>query len=137
MIKKRVEQELGSRADCTAVLAELCRVIPANSSLMTLEFKTVKVQVVEQGSWRPADAAGRRPAVPAPAPVQPPQPERSDRRIRVLLTGMAPTDVDVANLMGQLAACPLFENVHMGYSKPVRFRERPAREFEISFLLAR
>ncbi len=59
------------------------------------------------------------------------------RRVRVVLAGLAPTDVDVANFIGQLSASPLFENVNMGYAKTVRFRGRSAREFQASCYLAK
>ena len=52
------------------------------------------------------------------------------KRVLLVIDGMAPNDVDVANFIGQLSACPLFEDVHMGYAKTVRFRGAEAREFQ-------
>ena len=54
-----------------------------------------------------------------------------------MLTGMAPTDVDVANFIGQLSASCLFKNVNMGYAKTVTFQRRSAKEFQASCYLAK
>jgi hypothetical protein len=54
------------------------------------------------------------------------------KRVRLMLTGIAPGDVDVANFIGQLSASPLVEDVNMGYAKTVEFRGRLAREFQAS-----
>lgn len=44
LIKKQIDDELGSRADCTAALAELCRVTPESMALRSLALATVEVQ---------------------------------------------------------------------------------------------
>jgi len=50
---------------------------------------------------------------------------------------MAPTDVDVANFIGQLAGSRLFEGVNMGYARNVTFRSRSARQFQVSCYVIR
>lgn len=129
MIKKQIDEELGSRADCTAVLAELCRITPPNMALASLELKAVDVEVNPVGSSRRSGrgSAGARATRKA----------RTVRRLRLILTGLAPSDVDVANFIGQLAASCLFEDVTMGYAKSVEFEDRTAREFQASCFLAR
>ncbi len=132
LIKKRIDEELGSRADCTGVLAELCRVMPANVSLLSLELKTIELRAEAEGTGRRSrsgSAAGRRPQEPSGPGVL--------RRVSLKLTGLAPTDVDVANFIGQLSASCLFEDVNMGYAKTVSLRGRPAREFQANCFLAR
>jgi Tfp pilus assembly protein PilN len=122
LIKKRIDDELGSRTDCTAVLAELCRITPPNVSLVSLEMSAVEVPVKEDAgsassihrSSRARGAAGGQ------------KPLRAVRRLRLVLTGLAPTDVDVANFIGQLSASWLFEEVNMGYARNVGFRDRTA-----------
>ncbi len=131
LIKKRIDEELGSRADCTGVLAELCRVAPLNVSLVSLELKTVELRVKEVKpsgrTSRSAVAAAGKSSDGAAPPV---------RRVRLMLGGLAPTDVDVANFIGQLSASCLFDDVTMGYVKTVTFRERPARQFQARCYLA-
>lgn len=129
LIKKQIDSELGSRTDCTAMLAELCHLMPRNMSLASLELKPVEIRVepdhpVNRSSRRPARGGRRSEA-------------KVIRRVRVVLAGLAPTDVDVANFIGQLSASPLFENVNMGYVKTVRLGGRPAREFQASCYLAK
>jgi hypothetical protein len=47
--------------------------------------------------------------------------------------------MDVANFIGQMAGCPLFEDVNMGYSKTIEIdgQRRKARSFLVSCLLVR
>ena len=118
LIKKRIDGELGSRADATCVLAELCRLMPSNMALLSLELKTVSV-------------AGEDKAHAASDDIE------NGRRVRLVLTGIAPTDVDTANFIGQMSTSCLFEDVNMGYSKNTTFKGRLAREFQASCLLAR
>jgi Tfp pilus assembly protein PilN len=129
LIKKQIDSELGSHTDCTAMLAELCHLMPRNMSLASLELKPVEITVepdypAKRNARRPV-RGGRRSA------------GRVVRRVRVVLAGLAPTDVDVANFIGQLSTSPLLENVNMGYAKTVRFRGRSAREFQASCYLAK
>src|SRR4030042_336323 len=59
LIKKRIDEELGSRTDCTAVLAELCRVTPPDTALTRLDLKTVEIQAKEPDRPAGAPAAAR------------------------------------------------------------------------------
>jgi Tfp pilus assembly protein PilN len=132
MIKKRIDEELGSQVDCTTLLAEFCRLMPRNVSLVSMDLKTVEMNAQD------ASASARGKGAPAV------------RRFRLVITGLAPTDVDVANFIGQISASPLFEDVNMGYTRPVVFRQgrsvasprdaepqRNAREFQASCYLVR
>jgi Tfp pilus assembly protein PilN len=132
LIKKRIDEKLGSRTDCTAVLAELCRLVPVNMALASMDLKTIEVRVK---AAKPPQPSLSRTAVPAAKASE--ETEEVVRRVRLVLTGLAPTDVDVANFIGQLAACCLFEDVNMGYAKTVDFRGRSAREFQVSCYLAK
>ncbi len=125
MIKKRIDGELGSRTDCTAVLAELCRVMPANVSLRSLEMQTADFKT---------DNKSARPVVDSSAAQRS---EEGVKRVRIVLEGLAPTDVDIANFIGQLSSSCLFEDVNMSYSKSIPFRGRVAREFQASCYLAK
>jgi len=132
MIKQRIEADLGSRTDCTAVLAELCHVLPQNMALVSLELRATNVAAgsgsgghTTHQSARPVVASGHQGA------------RSTVRRARLVITGLAPTDVDVANFIGQLSASCVFENVNMAYAKTVTFQDRTAREFQASCYLAR
>lgn len=140
LIKKQIDEELGSRTDCTAVLAELCRITPENVAMASLDLQTVELSAeasAHSGRSAPLSVRAlrgarptvvRKPAVAAATGV---------RRVRLVVTGLAPTDVDVANFIGQLSSSRLFEDVNMGYTKTVVFRGRSAREFQASCHLAK
>jgi len=128
LIKKRIDDELGGRTDCTAILAELCRVVPASLALVSLDLQAVEVTQTSGGdasrqwSARPVVSGGGRSSVVV-------------RRVQLVITGLAPSDVDVANFIGQLSASCLFEDVNMGYARTVDFGGRMAREFRASCYL--
>jgi Tfp pilus assembly protein PilN len=140
LIKKQIDEEIGGRTDCSVVLAELCRITPSNIVIISLDLRTVELSTEASASGRLSSRAiganrGARPTVArksrpkgAGAPV---------RRTRLVVTGLAMNDVDVANFIGQLSARRLFENVNMGYTKTVTFRRHSAREFQTSCYLRR
>lgn len=126
LIKKRISDQLGSRVDALDVLSELQRIQPISMSLTDLNIETMAVgKSTVSPSHKRRRGAAARPAGPAL------------HRVRLVLTGLAPRDVDVANFIGQLSASRLFENVTMGYAKNVDFRGRDAREFSTSCYVAR
>ncbi len=140
LIKKQIDEEIGGRTDCTVILAELCRITPSNIVIVSLDLQTVDLSAEASRSGKSHSRAtgshrGARPTVArkgrfkdAVAPV---------RRARLTVTGLAMSDVDVANFIGQLSARRIFENVNMGYTKTVTFRQRSAREFQASCYLTR
>lgn len=132
MIKKRISDRLGSRVNTMDVLRELQRLLPAGMSLTDLTLETMEVRS------RPTPLGNaRRSARAAVTADVARETERVVHRVRLVLTGLAPTDVAVANFIGQLSASQLFEEVAMGYAKNVRFREQDAREFQVSCYVAR
>jgi len=136
LIKKRIDSELGSGTDCSAVLAELCRLTPTNMALTSLDLQTVEVAASELGGAS-GSTVGSRAAVRNRPTRGAAGTGRGVRRVKLDLTGLAPTDVDVANFIGQLSASPLFVDVRMGYSRSVSYRGRTAREFQATCHLAR
>jgi Tfp pilus assembly protein PilN len=130
-IKQRISRELGSRLAVSAVLAELGRVLPEKAALTSLEYSTVD--------------AHHAPAVQSTVPIVAASAAEAaarasgEKRVRVVIAGVAPDDLDVADFLGGLSASPLFSDVQMGFSKTVMLDEgrREARGFEVSCLLAR
>ncbi len=130
MIKKRIDDHLGSRVNALDVLAVLQTVMPASIALTELDLEAMEVP----DNRKPKTLeAWQRPAVGGRAP----RPAGKIRRVRLKITGLAPTDVDVANFIGQLSASPLFEDVNMGFARNVTFRDRTARQFQASCYVAR
>jgi len=131
MIKKRIDDQLGSRANALDVLSELGRLLPRSVAIYSLDLAAVDVRV-------PVRSAARTEAGRATAFSQGPrEKDQIVKRVRLELTGLAPTDVDVANFIGQLSASPLFEDVNMGYTKDTDFADRSARQFNVSCYIVR
>jgi len=130
MIKKRIDDHLGSRVYALDVLAELERTLPQSIFLTNLAMEAVEIRIpikpAEQDSNQ-AVAAGN----------QPQDKEKVVKRIRLSVTGLAPTDVDLADFIAQMSAARLFEDVSMGYAKNVEFRGRTVREFQASCYVVR
>lgn len=130
-LKKRINDHLGSRFNVVVVLAELERLMPNSMSLVNLHVETVE----QSNQVTPALV---RPG-PRPLVVSAPQAaaEQTVKRLRLVITGVAPTDVDVANFIGQMATSRLFEEVTMGYTKNVTYRGKMAREFQATSYIVR
>ena len=129
-VVRRIEEDLGSRINILDVLAELQRVAPEGILLTNLSVETMEVRQEIQR----ASVSGRR-AKSAGSPAK--NEEAVVKRVRLMITGLSPADVEVANFIGQLSSSPLFEDVNMGYARNVSFRGRQAREFQTSCYIAR
>jgi Tfp pilus assembly protein PilN len=129
MIKKRIDDTLGSRANALEVLSELERTLPESIVLTSLTLEAVEVRT-PIGRSASGDA-------PVPAGGTPAPKEKVSKRVRLVFTGMAPTDVDVANFIAQMSAGRLFEDVSMGYARNVEYRGRTVRDFQASCYVAR
>jgi Tfp pilus assembly protein PilN len=131
-IKQRISRELGSRLAVNAVLSELGRLLPEKASLTGLQYSTVDIRrpgpSARNAGNAPvtaAEAGGRTGAV-------------TEKRVRLVIDGITPDDLDVADFLGRLSASSLFSEVQMGFSKTVPLDEnrREGRGFEVSCLLA-
>ena len=58
-----------------------------------------------------------------------------ERRLKVRIQGVCPTDVDLANFMTQLATIPFFEQVSITYAREKSENNHVMREFEVTFSL--
>jgi len=123
--KKQIDDELGSRISMGDIIAELSRLLSTSMSITELSFEAVEIPVAVQPADGGDQSSGRaRSADKGKGKV------RTVNRVLVVINGLARSDVDVANFIAQVSACPLFENVNMGYTRPVVFREQEAREFQ-------
>jgi Tfp pilus assembly protein PilN len=130
MVKKRIVEHLGTRTGPMDIMGALDQVVPESVALTSLNVETVDVRISVRRAAELSMGGRATPAGAAPA-------ERTVKRVRMVITGLAPNDVDLANFIGQLSACPLFEDVNMGYAKNVEFRGRAARQFQVSCYVVR
>jgi hypothetical protein len=64
------------------------------------------------------------------------QQERStNRRVKMRMQGVAPTDSDLASFLAKLTAKPFFSAVAVTYSRPRSEDGHVMREFEVTFVL--
>jgi Tfp pilus assembly protein PilN len=122
LLKEQISDRLGSRAGALDVLAELERLLPTGVSLTSLNLDGVQLTL---GTELVRD---RGPARPVGLPPR----ESTVNRLQLVLTGIAPGDVEVASFIGQMTASPLFEDVNMGYIRGQVVQGRRAREFQVS-----
>ena len=127
MVKKRVDDSLGTRVNAMDILGELQQATPDRLTLTGMTIHATELPVAGAPSGGPRVAGAPGPAEEMPVA----------RRLRLVLTGLAPSDIDVANFIGQLAASPLFEDVNMGYAKTIVHRNHEAREFQASCFVVR
>jgi len=74
---------------------------------------------------------------PAKTDARPTDPVLDRGPTRVVLTGVAGTDVQVGVLFGRLAEAPLFHDVKLSFSRETQQAGRQMREFELTFTLQR
>jgi Tfp pilus assembly protein PilN len=127
---KRIDEQMGSRVNVVDALAEIGKLLPRQVSLSNLSFEAAEVKGSLENSGESAGPSAR--AVPVSGAR-----EQAVKRVRVMLTGLAPSDIDVANFIGQLSGSPLFEDVNMGFVRAIDFRGHTGREFQASCYLIR
>ncbi len=125
LVKKSIGDQIGNRASALDVLSELQTLVPPELTLMELKSETTLV-----ASRSDMSNSSARPVAGA-APVPPMQ------RTRLVIRGIAPSDIEVANFIGQLASSPLFEGIRMGYSRVGEHAGRDVRQFEVRLMVAR
>jgi Tfp pilus assembly protein PilN len=131
--KQQISEQFDTRLTARDVLAELGHRLPESMALtdLSLEADSVLLDPAEPASVLNA-SSGR------PMQVAPPATSRQRiTRIRLVITGLAPSDVDIANFVGQLASSPLFEDVNMGYTREIQFQGKTARQFKATCYTAR
>lgn len=122
MIKERVSETLGSRVNVLDVTYELERLLPEGMFLKNLRLETIDYHPRASGGARAS--SGRKKG-------------KSVKRVRLTMIALAPSDVSVANFIGQLSASPIFEDVMMGYTNKRIYRKRFAQEFQTSCYVVR
>ena len=130
LIKERISKTLGSRVGVLDITHEIERLLPASMFLKDLRLETIEYQSRSADTGR-VNSSRRATAGPGRTRT------KAVKRVRLTITGLAPSDVSVANFIGQLSTSPIFEEVGMGYTKKTVYRKRIAREFKASCYVVR
>jgi len=133
--KRQINDHLGSRFDAVDILGELQEVTPERIALTSLMLHATEMPKMASASSRGSRGGGIRRAGKGKAADGEGAP--ISRRMRLVVTGLAPSDIDVAGYIAQLATSLLFEDVNLGYTKTIEHERREAREFQISCFLER
>lgn len=112
----RLIQELQSPASCVTTLQRIAELLPEHVVLRQLQLT--------------CGASGN--LHPEMGPVLKREPESSGA-VRMVLTGLAPSQVDIAVLVGRLSGCREFANVRLDYSKAAELELHQVHEFRVTF----
>lgn len=119
----QIASKLGIHVGAARLLATLDTLMPPQMSMLDISLQTE--EQLSPAAQVSALAAAR--AAQSDQPI--------DRRLRVKLLGVAPTDEDVANFLARLSTVSFFEQVSMSYSRDRVERGHTMREFEVTFTL--
>lgn len=125
------------------LLGELVRRMPEKVSLVDLDLRSEPIKMPRP---RPAAevadeprskaAASRRKAKPDGEPAAPPKPEPVRFAVTVLLTGIAPTDLDLSRYLQALGEFDLLESVRLEVSEEKQVLGVPSRQFRIAIRIS-
>lgn len=123
----------------TFLFAELINRMPSTLSLFDCVMETKKVPVKRAppaSKTALGNKAGAKPAAAAPAkpgaPKEPPPPETT---VRIALTGVAPTDEQVAQYIARLQDSPLLKDVNLMFSEEMVIDTQLMRKFMVEMYL--
>jgi Tfp pilus assembly protein PilN len=112
-----VVEKLGPHVPAARLIEVLDEAMPHEISLLELS------QTIEERS-RPAPPADRGAAAPAPGLL---------RRLKLTVSGVAPTDVELATFLARLASLHNVEEVSLAYVRDRSQSGRIMREFAVTF----
>lgn len=117
-LREQVIASLGYPVEMTRLLQTIDSVMPREMSL--LDFSCNTEEQIRQPNIVAARAAAEKEKL-------------VDRRLRVKLVGVAPSDVDLANFLAGLTNVPFFEQVSVTYARDKTDAGHIMREFEVTF----
>lgn len=115
----RARDRLKTAVPTTSIMALIAELMPPSMGLksLTLLGEPVNPAPIQKKKPRPAKKASQAQTV---------------KPLRLLLEGFAPNDLTIATFIGRLDKRPLFDNVELAFSRPVRREALLAREFQIT-----
>ena len=133
--KAQMASELLERVPRSYLLAALTNALPASDSLtevklLTSRPKVAKATTKHKSKFRARRAARAAGAKKAETPAKRPPPE-----VSVEVTGLALTDVHVAQFISRMHNCPLMRSVELAYSEQEEVDEAVVRKFLVTMEL--
>jgi hypothetical protein len=124
--KAKVTGMLLERVPRSLVLAELINNMPPTLSLLEIFADTKQVEV-----RAPVQTAMQQARVTRQAAAAPAEPQIIPTEVTLVLIGVAPTDVEVAQYMGALGRSPMFTGVDLKFSEQTQVEGRVMRRFRV------
>jgi Tfp pilus assembly protein PilN len=122
---------LVERVPRSNLLAEFTNSLPAGTSLLDMALES-RVKAAPAAPAPDPRAAKKKANGNAPAAPPPPAPVQYD--VHIKLTGVADTDVQVAQFMSKLSACPLVKDVNLVITDAFKHEDREMRRFQIEMV---
>jgi Tfp pilus assembly protein PilN len=125
MLRRQLRQQaevltkLGIHVEAGRLISKLSDATPPSLSLLSFNIDTDEIPVQLSAAERATMKEGSRPPV--------------DRRLRVKLQGVAPTDLELATFLTDLNQTSFFERPSLTYVKERRESGHVLREFEVTF----
>lgn len=114
-----VLSKIGVSVESTRLLGLIAQSTPESISLIGMSLQTEEKIDAAKTLINARATRDKEPAV--------------DRKLRVKLQGVAPSNAEVADMMTRLAANNFLEDVSMGYTRDSDQSGRLVREFEVTF----
>ncbi len=134
--KARLTATLVEPVPRSNLLAALVNRMPDAASMAQLSLSSTKIKSAPLAKPQGSALAGAQAQANGPDDAATVQPEPVDRyRVNLSLVGLAPTDIQVAQYMADLARCPLLESVDLIYSEEKRVADVNMRRFKIDMVL--
>lgn len=128
--KAQVTGTLIERVPRSVLLAELINAMPLNLSLLDLDVNTKVISRAPVVTTALEKARSKKNKKSAPVYQAP------ETRVDIVLTGVAPTDVQVAQFMTALGNNELFSDQNLGYSEETTINGQSMRKFRVNIQLA-
>jgi Tfp pilus assembly protein PilN len=118
--RDQVLMKLGMHVESSRLLNKLAEVLPNEMAILDLDLGIEEEKLKVSPLVKATEAAKNVPV---------------DRRMKVRLHGVAPTDVDLSNFLRDLSSITYFENVTMSYAKDRSQDGHMMREFQVEFTI--
>ncbi len=141
MLKKaKVTGSLLEKLPRSLILSQLVNAMPTTLSLLEVELETTVLKPTASAARTAlekakADGKVKKAAPKKGGPASEPEIEVKPTQIRLIITGVAKTDVEVSQFMADIKETPLFSNVNLGYSEQVKINEISMRKFKIEIIV--
>ncbi|HEX8521874.1 MAG TPA: PilN domain-containing protein [Tepidisphaeraceae bacterium] len=132
------QQQLAKQAEITSsllervprsyLLAEITNGIPGGVSLLDFNLDSK----LRAGAPAPSASSPNNNGAPAPAPA----PQARNYDVNMRLTGVAGTDVQVAQFISKLSRSPLFKDVNLLISEEFKNEKETLRKFQVEMTLS-